>query len=190
MGLFDFVEENQSIRKLRSTEALEVVAGEDGLCIGVADIAGRRTHEAGGFVLLLVFGAIDLEQSAGAAQQHFGQRLYRMGFSAAGGSEQEHGAHGPARLPGLDFNALKEAKDGVGGLGLADNPGAPTPRNVFEPGTARGGPQGDPSFGFVLDANAGCIRAPPPRPFGFDPRFKTTDGFCSLPFIGGSGVEH
>jgi len=31
----------------------------------VADVARRRTHQASDFVLLLVFGAIDLEQALG-----------------------------------------------------------------------------------------------------------------------------
>jgi hypothetical protein len=111
-------------------------------------------------MLLLEFGAIDFEQRGGAAEQHFRQRLDGMSFPAPGWSEQEHGTHGAARLPGLHFNALKKPENGISGLGLADNPGAPTASNVFKPGTARGGPQSDPSFGFVLDANAGLHSAP------------------------------
>jgi hypothetical protein len=126
----------------------------------VADVSGWRSHQAGDFVLLLVFGTINLEHGAGAAEQYLRQRFHGMSFSAAGGAQQERRTHGPARLPGLRFNALKKPKDRIRGLGLAYHVGGPTPRDVFEPGTSHRGPQGDPFFGFVLDAYAGLHRAP------------------------------
>src|SRR5208282_3289624 len=160
VGLFDFVEENQGIGELRRPVTLNVFAGEDGLRVGVADVTGRRAHQAGDFVLLLIFGAVDLEQGAGAAGQDFCQRFHGMRFPAAGRPEQEHGTHGPARLLGLHFDTLKKAEDRIGGLGLSYHPGGPTPPDVFEPRTSRGGPQGDPSFGFELDTVTAQHRSP------------------------------
>ena len=179
VGLFNFVEENQGVGELGRAVALNVFAGEHGLRVGVADVAGRRAHQAGNFVLLLVFSTIDFEQGAGAAQQHISQRLHGMRLPAAGGPEQEGGAHGPARLPGLRFDALKQAENRIGGLGLAHHACSPTPRDVFQPGTARRGPQSNPFFGFVLDAYAGVHRSPFASDIPFRSPGLNTCGLCS-----------
>jgi len=113
-----------------------------------------------------------------------------MSFPAAGGPEEEHGAHGPARLPGLHFDALEEPEDGIGGLGLADHMGGPAPRDVLEPGASCGGPQGDPFFGFFLDAYAGWHCAPLTSDIPSGSAGQIPAGCRSPSFIGGFEDKH
>jgi len=190
VGLFNLVEEDQCVGELWRAVMLDVLAGEDGFRVGVADVTWGGADQPGGFMLLLKFGAIDLEQGAGAAEQDFCQRLHGMSFPAARWPEQEHGAHGPARLPGLHFDSLKKSENRIGGLGLADHTCRPTPRDVFEPGASHGGPQGDPFFGFLLDAHAGLHFAPFSSDIQFCSAGQNPAAFSSLPFIGGLHGKH
>jgi hypothetical protein len=101
-----------------------------------------------------------------------------MSLTAAGGPQQENGAHDPAWLPGLHLDALKKAEDGIGGLGLAYHMGAPTPRDMFEPGASRSRPQSDPFFGIVLDAYARLHGTFSPRISSFASPVKTPGVFA------------
>jgi hypothetical protein len=102
-----------------------------------------------------------------------------MSLPAARGAEQERGAHGSARLPGLRLDALKKPENRIGSLGLAHHAGGPTARDVFQPGTSRRGPQSNPFFGFVLDAYAGMHRFPFASDMPFLFTGQDTGGFCS-----------
>ena len=67
-------------------------------------VAGRRAHQFGYFVLHLKFAAIHFEHILGAPVQHFGQRFHGSRLSRTSWSQQKENSDGPSfrRKAGLE----------------------------------------------------------------------------------------
>ena len=114
MGLFDLIKDNDRVRA--AAQGFGQLAG-----ILVADISGRRTHQAAGGMAFHELGHVELDEGFLAAKHELGQGLGQLGLADAGGAEEhertdrtlwvfEPGARAPHRLG-----------DGLDGFLLADN---------------------------------------------------------------------
>src|ERR1017187_699714 len=134
-GLFDFVEQHQGEIALVAGDGGQLLLGEHGLCLAVAQIAGGRADQLGHLVLHLKFAAIHLEDVLLAAVQDFGEGFDGLGLARSSGPQQQEHANRAAfrseaglehlyirndearggRLP--HYRARKDRRKVFGGLG-------------------------------------------------------------------------
>ena len=79
MRLLDFVKEHDGIRL--AADLLGQLS-----CIVIADIAGRRTDDAGNGVLFHIFGHVKADQGIGGIEQLRGECLHKLGLTDTGGT--------------------------------------------------------------------------------------------------------
>ena len=87
----------------------------------VAEIARRSPQQAGGSVLFLILGHVELEQGFLAAEPAYRQRPGKSGLAHAGGTEEQHGSDGPARLAKAGAAAADGPCHGGHSTGLPDD---------------------------------------------------------------------
>ena len=128
--LFDFVEEHQRKVAGFARYAVHFLLREQGLCLAMAQIAGRRSQQFGHFVFHLEFAAIHSKNFLGAAVQHFRECFDGFGFSRSGGTQQQKHTGWPAL--GREHRAmhLNIGNDSLYGGRLADQSARQSLRNI------------------------------------------------------------
>src|SRR5271157_297506 len=87
----------------------------------VAEIPRGRADDLGDLVGVLEFGAVDLDDGAGAAEENFGGGFNDAGLAGAGGADKKQiadGAPGGVESSGEDLEQLDE---GLNAVVLADD---------------------------------------------------------------------
>src|SRR5260221_11396202 len=95
--------------------------GDQRMRFPVAEVARGRADDLGNFVGVLKFGAVNLDDGAGAAEQNFSGGFNDARLAGAGGAEEEQiadGAAGRVESSGEDLEELDQRLDSVG---LADD---------------------------------------------------------------------
>ena len=114
VGLLDLVEEDDGVGP--AADGLGELAA-----LVVADVAGRRSDEAGDGVLLHVLGHVDADHGGFVVEEELGEGAGGLGFADAGGAEEDEAADGTLGVG----EAGAAAADGVGDDGergvLADD---------------------------------------------------------------------
>ena len=87
----------------------------------VADIARRRADQPRDRVLLHVFRHVHAHQRGLVVEQEFGERLGELGLADAGRPQEHERADRPVRVLQAGARAAHRGRDGLHGLGLADD---------------------------------------------------------------------
>lgn len=123
-GLLDFVEQDDAEAAAFAGGSGELLLGDHGLGLTVAEVAGRRADEFGDLVFHLELAAVDAEEVGGTAVENFGEGLDSVGLAGSGRTKQEEDA---ARASGRSEARLKDLdarSDGVDSLVLSDDTAA------------------------------------------------------------------
>ena len=90
----------------------------------VADVAGRRAHQARDRVLLAVLAHVDADHRPLVVEQELGQRLGQLGLADAGRAEEQERARRPVRVGDAGPRPAHRVGDRLHRAGLADDPAA------------------------------------------------------------------
>ncbi len=120
-GLFDFIEEHQREVALFAGDGVQLLLGEHRLGFAMAQISGRRADQFGDLMFHLELAAIHFQDVLFAAVKHFGERFDGLGFSGAGGPEQQKYADGTAFRSQTGLKHLNVRDDHPGSRRLADH---------------------------------------------------------------------
>src|ERR1700720_1134582 len=91
------------------------------MSFAVAEIPWGRTDDFGDFVGVLEFGAVDLDDGAGTAEENFGGGFDDAGLAGAGGAEEEQIADGAAGRVESSGEDLEQLDEGLNAVVLADD---------------------------------------------------------------------
>src|SRR5260370_12489951 len=95
------------------------------MSFAVAEVARGRADDLGDFVRVLEFGAVDLDDGAGAAEENFSGGFDDAGLAGAGRAEEEQIADGAARGVESGSEDLEQLDERLNAICLAERFGAP-----------------------------------------------------------------
>src|SRR5689334_9489708 len=95
--------------------------GNQRMSFPVAEVARRRADDLGNLMGVLKFGAVNLDDGAGAAEEDFSSGFDDAGLSGAGGPEEEQVADGAAGGVESSGEDLEQLDEGLNAVVLADD---------------------------------------------------------------------